>query len=270
MNTAEQLKQEIGFIDGLSNEEYRKMRGVSASVLKNMVRSPAHARFKMLNPTEQTPAMLLGVAAHAFTLESGSASKLFCQRPEGMRAGTKAYEAFLAENPGKTELSFDAYNDAKAISEAVLKHHIAGKLVRGGSREISAFWIDEETGLTCKARPDILRDDGMIVDLKTTSDASPRAFSRQIADLGYHIQAAHYLEGVNRCSETEIKDFVIIAVETKAPFEVAVYYLDFGALEKGREERRNLLDLYATCKKNDIWPGYSQSIQPISLPSWAF
>lgn len=268
MNTAEKLVQELGIIDGLSNEQYRNMRGVSASVLKNMVRSPAHARFKMLNPTEQTPAMLLGVAAHAFTLESGSAKKLFCQRPEGMRAGTKAYEAFLAENPGKTELSFDAYNDAVGMSEAVLKHHIAGKLVRGGSREVSAFWIDESTELTCKARPDILREDGMIVDLKTTTDASPRAFSRQIAELGYHIQAAHYLEGINKF--VEVKDFVVIAVENKAPYEVAVYYLDFGCLEKGRDERRNLLDLYAQCKKTDIWPGYSQSLQPISLPSWAF
>lgn len=268
MSEAKKIETEISIIDGLSNDEYHKIKAASSSIIKNMRQSPAHARHKQLNPTDPTPSMQLGSAVHSFTLESHGAESIYCQRPEGMRAGTKAYEAFVLENKGKQELSFDNYNDAKAMAKAVLDHPVAGKLVRGGSREVSAFWTDEETGTYCKARPDIIREDGMIVDLKTTNDASLKGFAKQIADLGYHVQAAWYLDGLKRF--TEVENFVVIAVENKAPFAVAVYYLDAAAIEKGREEYRRLLNNYVECVKTDVWPGYSEEIQPISLPAWIF
>ena len=61
------------------------------------------------------------------------------------------------------------------------EHPFSASLVNGelkGKAEQSFFCTDSETGLELKARPDFILDDcSLILDLKTTVDASPRAFS---------------------------------------------------------------------------------------------
>ena len=79
------------------------------------------------------------------------------------------------------------------------------------------------TGLQCKCRPDwISADGGILVDLKTTEDASPREFQRSIAKWRYHVQAGWYMAGIEAAYGTRPSGFIFIAVEKKPPFAVGV------------------------------------------------
>jgi exodeoxyribonuclease VIII len=101
------------------------------------------------------------------------------------------------------------------------------------------------------------------VDLKTTTDASPKGFAKSVAQWRYHIQQNHYLAG------TFAERFVFIAVEKTYPYAVGVYELDETAALHGEAERRNNLQTIADCRAIAEWPGYGNTIQPLSLPNWA-
>jgi hypothetical protein len=57
-------------------------------------------------------------------------------------------------------------------------------------------------------------------------------------------------------------------VEKKAPYAVAVYAADAEMIAAGAQTAARDLDVLATCKAAGAWPGYSDQIEPISLPPW--
>jgi hypothetical protein len=111
----------------------------------------------------------------------------------------------------------------------------------------------------------------LLVDLKTTQDASPAAFSKACANFRYHIQAALYLDVVNAHFGAQVyKNFLFIAVEKSPPHQLAIYFADQEMIDIGRREYRADLATYQTCMEYESWPGYGAGeIQPISLPVWA-
>lgn len=165
---------------------------------------------------------------------------------------------------------------AEAIRDAVMAHPAAGKLLAAGAgvAELSCYWRDPEAGVLCRCRPDYWRHDGTIVDLKTARDASPSGFSGSINSWRYYAQAAYYLDGITQARAaggvdmTAPRAFVFVAVEKVAPFAVAVYHLDAQSVGIGRREYREDLAMYAECLRTDVWPGYGDKIQSISLPEW--
>ena len=127
------------------------------------------------------------------------------------------------------------------------------------------------SGVKCKMRADgvIARGRGICFDLKTTaSDASPKAFQREIWDRKYYRQGALYLEGLNR-SGIACESFCLIVVEKVPPYLVCVYEISDEILAIGREENAASLKVWKSCVDTGIWPGYSPEIQTIGIPSWA-
>ena len=154
------------------------------------------------------------------------------------------------------------------MAESVHKHPAAKELLKSGQPEMSFFWWDKLSEQMCKCRPDWFCEDcGIIVDLKTCQDASPEGFGKAIYNLGYHIQAAWYLKGVNQFSKAT--RFIFIAVEKESPHLVGVYELDFVSQVAGEDAAAELLARYVVCKNSDSWPGYGDEIQEISLPYYA-
>jgi exodeoxyribonuclease VIII len=187
---------------------------------------------------------------------------------------------WLQNNQGRTVLTQDQWEQLHAMRDAVMAHPAArGVLERGNN---------------------------MVVDLKTTDDASLDGFSRSIANWRYDVQHPYYLDGLReaisqsggvipeaavdgaaelsaywvdqetgvlcRCRPDfwrgEPKHFIFIAVEKKKPYAVGVYKLDEESVELGRAVYRGDLRVYAECKANDNWPGYGDKIQTISVPGW--
>ena len=167
---------------------------------------------------------------------------------------------------------------AEGMAAAIEAHPIGGALFLSspGEAELSAYWVDPETDLHLRCRPDWWRADGIVVDLKTTEDASREAFERSVLNYRYHVQAAFYLDGLAHAIDQSPdplpvptpREFVFLCVEKKPPHAVAVYRLDSETLELGRREYRRDLATLAQCIQADRWPGYGDAVQILGLPDW--
>lgn len=251
----------------MNNADYHSDPAISASHLHAVAKSPAHyyARFLDPNrpPSPSSPALLFGSLAHCAVLEPDEIYSRYAVAPDRRTKEGKEIAKQMASD-GIEAVSQSDWDMAKAMREAVHAHPIAAKLLEEGAPEQSFWWDDVATGMRCKCRPDWLRPDGIVVDLKTTQDASPKGFGKSVANFRYHVQAAHYLNGL------EAERFLFIAVEKTYPFSVAVYELDEDALQEGRHLAFRDLRRIATCRKLNEWPGYSQEVTTLSLPMWAY
>lgn len=173
-------------------------------------------------------------------------------------------------NEHRTILNPEQWKTIHAMRDALMAHPAANALLTGipGKAEKSVYWIDATTGVLCRCRPDWWRDDNLIVDLKTTEDASPEGFARSIAKFRYDVQDAFYTDGVQQATGKRPKAFVFIAVEKKPPYGVGVYVLDAETKDLGRAQYQHDLRVYAECVRTGEWPGYGDKIQTISLPGW--
>lgn len=272
---------------------------VSNSMLTRLFRTPAHLRAYLDQPQEDTTVLMVGRAAHASILQPHAFEGSFTiaaqctafkksdgkpctnsgvlEHPElGWLCGVHLKGVPGFDAPTRTVLSSDDHAVCLGVRDAVYAHPRANTLLTsGGQAELSLVWDDAHTGVRCRSRLDFHApliaggDEPTIVDVKTTRDASPRAFSKAISEHGYHRQAAMYLDG---CAAVGLaaKHFVFIAVEKEPPFAVGVYRLMDDAIEFGRAQLRYLLARYLQCRETDEWPGYSDNIEDITLPSWAW
>lgn len=187
---------------------------------------------------------------------------------------------WLANNQGRTVLTQEQWEQLHRMRDAVMAHPAARAILERGKN--------------------------MVVDLKTTDDASKDGFSRSIANWRYDVQHPFYLDGLQAAirqsggvipdaavagaaelsaywidAETGVlcrcrpdfwrgspDNFVFIAVEKKAPYAVGVYVLDAESVDLGRAQYRADLNRYAECLRTDNWPGYGDKIQTISVPGW--
>lgn len=185
-----------------------------------------------------------------------------------------------AENEGYTVLSVDTYEQLLGMRDAIMAHPAASALLKGeGVAEASVYWTDPATGELCRCRPDWWRTDGVIVDLKSTEDASPEGFAKSLVNYRYHVQAPWYLGGTQAVWDSHVHQFVnpvfqrphafaFIAVEKRAPYAVAVYVLDGESFEIGSRLMRADLDTLAQCRATGVWPGYGDTLQQLGVPQY--
>jgi len=270
-----------GVYPGLSLAEYLAIDAANHSTLRRFARSAAHAREEMVHPPEPTAALAFGQAVHAAVLEPHAFSTDYAIGPEGDRrtkAGKDAWTRFELDHPGALVLGHDEGETIQAIVRAIGEHELARDLCRTarGLSELTVLWdhalVGLEAPVRCKGRIDRLVDwhgTPTVVDLKTTTDASPKAFARACANFGYHSQAAFYLDGLRSLSDLD-RRYVLCAVEKERPHGVACYELDAKSLQQGRVEYERWLWLYAEARRTNVWPGYDAALQSLSIPRWAF
>lgn len=252
----------------ITNAEYHADPAISASHLHAVAKSPQAYWSRYINPdrpvVEPTAAMRLGSLVHCAVLEPEELSKRYSRcAPRNTKAG-KEQAADLAARGIEAVTDAD-WSMAIAMNNAVRTHPIAAELLATGKAEQSFWWNDSLTTLRCKCRPDWLSNT-TVVDLKTTTDASPSGFARSVAAYRYHVQAAHYMSGL-----FGVERFIFIAVEKTYPFAVGVYELDDAAMDEGHTLRHRDLHRIHTCRSSARWPGFTDdSITTLSLPRWAF
>ena len=277
---APQIISATGLRYGLPNDDYHAGEGISKSHLDAIARSPAHYFAKYLDenrqPNNPTPAMLAGTLAHCAILEPEAFHERYVMAPEGIdrrtKAGKEAWEAFQAIAEGREVITQEQFVRAFAQRDSVMRLPDVAALFENSASEVSAYWNDDVTGELCKCRPDLVHtcaDGGVIlVDVKTTTDASLREFSRSIAKWRYHVQAAWYIDGYQKAADVQVHGFMFVAVESEAPHAACAYMLDDASLDLGREIYRRDLNKLAGCRQYNEWPGYSNEIEVISLPAW--
>lgn len=265
------MPPDLTLMPGLGNEAYHQLPAVSPSRLKLLARSPLHYYDRFLapdrEPQEPTTAMAVGTALHLAVLEPDTYADRVAVAPSvdrRTRAGKDWMAAFEEQAAGKTVITREDHDRVQTMAEAVRKHPAARFLLDlPGAVEQSYTWTDRR-GIACKCRPDWhAKDRSIVVDVKTTKDASRVEFAKSISNFDYHLQAAWNRQALGA------EQFLIVAVESQRPWAVAVYPVSGALLAAGERRIEAALDLLADCERSGIWPGYGDLIaEPIDLPSW--
>lgn len=282
MNAKAQIP-ESGIILGMSNADYHALPSVSSSMLKTILRSPAHYADAYLSEKtrkEPTASMVLGSLTHTLFLEPENFGSEYIIAPECDRRtkeGKAVYAAFQDAADGLTVITAEQLQTAQAMSNA-LCGHIIHEAMTGGHAEASIFYSASVggVGMACRIRPDYhippcdTWPTGLIIDVKTTDDARPEAFARTCVNFGYDLSAAMYCDGFMRHYGTaEPPLFLLPVVERDSPHAVACYECSPEMLDKGNEKYRKALELLTICRLAGEWPGYDSGIQLLNLPKWA-
>jgi exodeoxyribonuclease VIII len=246
----------------LTRAEYDALPGENWSLLKMMQRSPMHYKFtKEQGFQPMTDPIILGVVTHYATFEPEKLDTHVAVW--GEKRNSNAWRAFEEENANKTIILVDAFEHAKQIAAVARK--VAGKLLSNLDNEVTIQWT-HKNGLPGKGRIDHMSRGYGIIDLKTCRDASPLGFGRSAASLGYHCQAAYYVDGYEAMTGVRLP-YTILAVENRAPFAAALYTVTPDHLELGRSIYLPLLDRVKECQERGEWPAYWAGV--LSLPKWA-
>lgn len=251
----------------LPSDQYHAEPRLNNSSIKQLLKSPAHYQAYLSASREPTKAMIIGSATHTAVLEPHLFDEQYIVAPDDLDKRTKEGKTAFAEllKSGKTILTASDHAIITAIAQSVLNHFTAKTLLSTGNAEVSIY--TDIDGVPAKCRMDWLRP-GLILDLKTTDDASPSGFSRSVAQYGYDVQAAWYID----CAKAEglgIETFIFIAVEKEPPYAVGIYELDTDSIEVGRRKYQRALSIWKHCTATDEWPGYSEDIITIQMPAWA-
>ena len=221
-----------------------------------------HARHVLGLPeaqVEPTPQMNLGTLCHAELLEPGSLEGKYVVLTDWPDYRTKAAREWRDAQTaaGKMVVRPGEIDQQVAVVKAACA--LAGKWIeRATAIEQPIFWVDRETGLACRCKPDwIVQTPGTVyvLDFKTTDDASPSAFARRFND-GLWLQDEHYTAGVQAEYGDEFDvQFLFVVVETKLPYRGAVYRTgrEFGADRAITAEYRDTLHAMAACYAADDW-----------------
>jgi hypothetical protein len=241
-------------------------RSLSYSGAKTLIppNTPAKFAYEREHGRANKPAYDFGHAAHEMIL--GTGLELVVVDAEDWRTKAAQQARKDAYAAGKCPLLKADAERARAIRDAVLTHPTAGAILSQGEPEKSIFWIDQDTGVTRRARPDWLRPNA-IVDLKTCQDASPGKFAKSCADFGYAMQDAWYTDAAEAVGFGQLP-FIFIAVEKEPPYLVGIYQLDAEAEQVGDTLNRQALEIYAQCESAGEWPGLSTDIETLRLPAW--
>lgn len=265
----------------MTEKEYKAINGIRRSALWLISDSPQKFRWAEINPEPPTPAMVFGTMVHKLLLEPETFDNEFAVVPacdRRTKEGKAIYEAFMANLDGKdVELvSSEDYETAVQMVQAAKESPYVERLLIG-EHEKAIIWTDDLTGEVCKSRLDSLGEVNgkpLIVDYKTTTDASTDAFMRTAINLGYDFQAAFEIEavknGTDLCKD-EDPTFVFIVQEKKAPFAVNILAADPMFIERGQNLFRELIGIYHDCKQSNEWYGYLgkySNINNVTLPAW--
>lgn len=105
-----------------------------------------------------------------------------------------------------------------------------------GKERINLF-TDPITDLRCKSKLDLVYKTSLIVDLKTTSQPTYKAFLQSCFDYDYDRQAAFYLDSIGG------KRFIFVGIQKKSPYDL--FFFDASNeknfIETGRKKYKALL-----------------------------
>ncbi len=248
--------------DSTEDEYQSDSHAACASVLIEMARSPVHLHNEpTANGTGRslrTPAMAFGTVLRSAVLQNHELGK--------------HYAAHILRRPA-TSIPKEIFSAAvacarQALGTVVIRTEGAvftmADLVQMGIRERTYYWVDAESGVTCRARLD-LTVQNVIIDLKTAQDAGPESFKSDAEKFGYHIQASFFMDAFRQFLP-EVKEPVMIflVAESNAPHRCKVYQAEGDGLCKlGKIYTQTLLTQYRENQQALHWPVYETRTQKL-------
>jgi hypothetical protein len=235
----------------MDNATYQEMPCISSHWLKDMLDSPADCYRKHIDPQrpiqESTKAMQFGTLVHCLALTPLQFGEEFMiESPHRRSKAGKARYAELKAT-GMIVITPDEFDRAQAIVSAMKAHPDAKKLLIGGQKEKTLIQERGRGLLSLKARLDIHHpNQHRVVELKTSYDITRIETTMQ--RYRYSLSAAFYRELAHALT------VVFIFVQTREPFDVAVFELSPLDLQEGREQFTTALQRFDECWLKNEWP----------------
>lgn len=258
---------------------------LSWSMMKRLVppSTPAHLKTAMRAPEARKRHFDLGKVVHHIVLGKGDMFEVVQSLGRDKKTARDAenYQTVSAQadrdriyGAGNVPILRDELDQAEQMASAVWDHPAAHALLSEGIPEVSLFWVDEATGVKCRARldwcPTPPKTGRLVVpDLKTANSAAPSEFQKVAARLGYYGQQEHYSDGIRATGLSDDPGFVFVVVETTDPWPVIVGQFEtfedktLGAAVVDRCRR-----VWHECVTTDTWPAYPPGVIDLTLPTW--
>jgi hypothetical protein len=268
-------------------------KSISSSGLRTISSySPAHYwatsyynEKRYVDEEEETKALLMGRALHDMVFSYKDFKSLYVRRPETYydeKTGetkkftllSKVCQETMRLFGKKSVLMPDDYDNIIGMGLALSEHPKVRQCgLLEGHVEHSMFWVDEETGVWLKSRPDAIPTDRLLfVDLKTSRDVRRRAIHNSIWEYGYAQQGALVMEGCKVLFHDMIslgnkplikamdwkdvpKEFWLLFVEKTPPYATQLVELTSQYLNWGMTANREAIRQFAYGTKTGKWPG---------------
>ena len=249
----------------LSNKAYHEMPAISSSAVKTVATS---SLYHWKNTTfNSTPAMILGSAFHAMMLEP---EKNLVHDSGLSRRGSKAWreqEEFLTED--EILLPTFEFEQCQKMVDGCLQNKMARNLLTNKDMLAEYSFIAEcpETGLVLKCRPDgLLKEAGIVIDLKSCLDASQRGFDKSVRNYRYDLQACFYRYVLKLCGY-ETTNFIFIATE-KNSYATACYELSDKYNKYAEDEMFKTLRKIKVAQDTNTFDTGWPELETLHLPAW--
>ncbi len=230
--------------------------------------TPRHAWYaSSLNPNfkaDNRKQFDLGRACHAALFGNGAKIKII--QGDSYRSKEVQAQRDAAYVAGEIPLLPHEHAEVMAMAEAA-RQQIA-ELVKAGTLDKMPFGkgetertlVWEDHGVVCRARLDGLPDDGsLLADYKTTSaSADPSLWQyRQMRLLGFDFQMGFYRRGLEALKIVHSADVGFFVQELFEPYLLSFIRVEDEIIMRANEKVDEALKIWAKCRKDNYWPGYS-------------
>lgn len=250
----------------LTDESYFADSAINFSTMKELLGSARNFQYARTTVKEPTASMQLGSAIHCAILEKDVFASEYVACPE-IDKRTKEYKEFASANAGK---KLYKVSEVEPILETVEKCDYSNglNLIKSGSciTENAIFWDCGTVNMKCKIDA-YDKDTQTLIDVKTTTDVSPTTFQRLIFNNNYHLQLAHYYNGLTSCN-LGVNEFLIVAIQTQAPYDVVEYRLSAEVIKEACSIVNKLYDKLENVMLFNDNSGYSTEPITVELPKW--
>lgn len=274
----------------------RKYHNDKNSYGKTLIAEAANSmsRVAYLRTVKDEPnrVMNLGQLLHKASLEPDCWNKdvAICNEAMLGKNGAKNTKAYKEWALNETQLNPDIILSTPAEYEAVLgalgrykDYPEIEKLFTNGIPEVSLFWEtgferDDFTGalqeclgsdLMLKTRPDYLRNDQVVVSLKTTAPSflNPREWGRHAYNMKYHWSAFLAIWGLEILT-SESFAYVEVVQSNEPPHDIIYCYYNDHLVNMARDEMMPVLNELKECHKKNEWPGRDYGLFKLEFPAW--
>lgn len=272
-----------GIYPNISNEHYHKSEGLSNSKMGLLLppSCPRNFKYHEENPDRKdTEAFDLGTIVHTLCFEPLELPKRIFPVEEipkrNSNLGKVAFDGMMKNAGNRIIVTREQLEVAKRMANNVINHTVWKNLMRKINAdnqkpciEHSLAWIDEDSNVLLRSRPDFYTQD-IIIDLKTTKDSTPAAFSRAVAEYGYHRQAALACAGLNTLTGRNYDNVILFVVDKTPPYFARCYVLNQSALQQGIVEYKKAAQVYAECIRTHTWDSYPEIVEDLDIPNYAY
>jgi len=229
---------------------------ISVDDLKLFAKSPRTYFYEKVINTKSIKLFSLGVAVYeSFICEEVFKTKYIVAPKYDKRTkiGKESYTFFIEqESVGKIILTEDENNIIQQIRTNLLINQEFERKIMQSNYNCSSYVFDKKTEIGIKLRLDVFLENEYAIDFQSCKESSPIKFKSEVEYHKHFLNAAIYKDFLG------IKEYIFVACESQAPFQVCLYALSDEMIVQGRKEYRMSLDLLKWSLDNNYWCNYTE------------